>query len=524
MIALIYRLTLRQPVLATALDGDPNSAVTFSYLPGSMLRGAVIRKVITQYGPITSDNEISRRLFFDGRTRYLNGYLVFQNKRVLPTPHSWRVDKSPKTGLEHTLYDFAVSEDTSLNREVRLNKPFWIRMDGEVKFIEPLRQIAVHTQRARPEKADSRDYGRARKDSGAVYRYEALAKDQAFEAIILCEDKADADLLEVLLSEDCFLGGSRSAGYGWSQITLVGRDDHWREVEGQAALTSNLSITLLSHALVRDQYGQFSMSIEAVKRAVESRLGTGTTLTAVEARTFMRGTVIGGFNRTWGLPLPQTPAVGMGSVFVFGAPSVSSDQIKTLESLGIGERRAEGFGRVAVNWLNQATYALQQEKVAPPPSTQFERPEALIALSESNTAAAQMLKRLARRDLDGMVIEQASQIVVNNPPSASQLSRLRNRIADMLFKNETSGERLTDSLNSIQERKTAARQFDRARVGTQSLIEWIKETLSNTQWTTRWGKVEGNYGFEYTLRLIDAVLARSIKNLQKKEREGNTNG
>ncbi|CAG1004542.1 hypothetical protein ANRL4_03455 [Anaerolineae bacterium] len=523
MIALIYRLTLRQPVLATALDGDPNSAVSFPYLPGSVLRGAIIRKVITQYGPITTDNEDSRRLFFDGRTRYLNGYLVCQEKRALPTPHSWRADKSPKTSLEHTCYDFAVHEDTSLNREVRVNESFWIRIDGEIKLIEPLRQIAVHTQRARPEKAGGGDYGRARKDSGAVYRYEALAKDQVFEAVILCEDKTDADVLEPLLIGDYFLGGSRSAGYGWSQITLVGRDDHWREVEGQVTLASNLSITLLSHALVRDPYGQFSINIEAVKRAVESRLGAGTAFTAVEARTFMRGTVIGGFNRTWGLPLPQTPAVGMGSVFVFDAPGVSIDQIKALESLGIGERRAEGFGRVAVNWLNQAIYTLQQEKTTTP-SAQAERPEALMTLSESNAVAAQMLNRLVRRDLDGMVIEQASKIVVNNPPSASQLSRLRSRIADMLFRNETSGRRLTDSLESIQERKTAARQFDRARVGTKSLVEWIKYTLTNTQWETRWGALNEEIGFEYTLRLIDAVLARSIKNLQKKEREGNENG
>lgn len=43
-----YQITLEEPVLVTALEGDPNTATSFSYLPGSVLRGAIIGRYMRQ--------------------------------------------------------------------------------------------------------------------------------------------------------------------------------------------------------------------------------------------------------------------------------------------------------------------------------------------------------------------------------------------------------------------------------------------------------------------------------------------
>ena len=42
MKAITFSLTTQQPLLATSFQGDPNSDVSYSYIPGSMIRGAVI--------------------------------------------------------------------------------------------------------------------------------------------------------------------------------------------------------------------------------------------------------------------------------------------------------------------------------------------------------------------------------------------------------------------------------------------------------------------------------------------------
>ncbi len=69
-----YRVTLLEPTLVTSLQGDPNSAVAFDYLPGSVLRGVLIGKYLEYLGSKSVDTSDStlRRLFFDGTTRYLS--------------------------------------------------------------------------------------------------------------------------------------------------------------------------------------------------------------------------------------------------------------------------------------------------------------------------------------------------------------------------------------------------------------------------------------------------------------------
>ena len=71
-----YRIKLIEPLLATQIAGDPNSAVSHPYIPGSMVRGAIVRAYLRGSGVTTLDagDEEARRLFFDGRTRYLNAY------------------------------------------------------------------------------------------------------------------------------------------------------------------------------------------------------------------------------------------------------------------------------------------------------------------------------------------------------------------------------------------------------------------------------------------------------------------
>ena len=42
MRAIPYRITLQEPLLAKRIAGDPNSGVSYPYVPGSVVRGAVV--------------------------------------------------------------------------------------------------------------------------------------------------------------------------------------------------------------------------------------------------------------------------------------------------------------------------------------------------------------------------------------------------------------------------------------------------------------------------------------------------
>jgi CRISPR-associated protein Csx10 len=68
-------------------------------------------------------------------------------------------------------------------------------------------------------------------------------------------------------------------------------------------------------------------------------------------RSMMTAVVVPGWNAAQNLPKPDSWALGRGSVLLFRLPAAIEPVLKRLEEIernGLGERRAEGFGRVTV--------------------------------------------------------------------------------------------------------------------------------------------------------------------------------
>ena len=138
------------------------------------------------HGPGTAETQ---RPFFDGSCLFLNGYPVsHSNERMLPIPLSWRVDKNTmKSGETFTIFDFAVEKNKSVESPKGLGEDFAHINKTKVELDSPDRFMQVHNA--------SQRRGVKKAGDSFVYRYEALAEGQIFEAIIagegshkLCED------------------------------------------------------------------------------------------------------------------------------------------------------------------------------------------------------------------------------------------------------------------------------------------------------------------------------------------------
>src|SRR6266702_3008608 len=319
-----YHVTLREPALVTSVQGDPNSAVAFDYLPGSVLRGILIGKYLARYfGSKSADasDDTLRRLFFDGTTRYLNGYpLDVYDRPSLPVPLSWQRVKDK----EGEIFDFAVEAQDDKQQWQPVPAPFYTQSGEDVRLIRPARNVAVHTQRtarfgrAMPEyrPTDSRQASRGLTKlldtdeiAGAVYRYDALAAGQTFQAAIICDNDDDKPILEDLIGGYVTLGGSRSGGYGRAEIKLMtDEDSDWDATEdGQDAPEGKLIVTLQSDVLLRDERGQFAVDPELLRQMLGRHLRVELEL----EYAFLGAEAIGGFNRKWGMPLTQALAVRM---------------------------------------------------------------------------------------------------------------------------------------------------------------------------------------------------------------------
>lgn len=523
---LTYEIELLEPCLVTSLQGDPNSAVAYSYLPGAVLRGAVIDRYIRQqkhqhkkyqFDAAAPENQT---LFFNGLTRYLNAYPLADSQRTFPTPLAWHTLKSPQSEADcKAIYDFVV-DDASEHQPDREWKPCgfpftWVQGNETAFDVEPVRHIAIHIARDR-QRSRSKD----REPERAVYRYESLAAGQRFGGAILCPDGDAAATLKQLLDEIIALGGARTGGYGRVAIHNCQTHDHWREIPGNLQPGNDtLTLTLLSDTLIRDENGQFVVNAHVLTARLSKRLNCSLSL----QRGYYQATPVGGFNRKWGLPLPQALAFRMGSVFVFAAAPLTTAQLQTLETEGIGERRAEGFGRLAVNGHIEAV--LTKGKLP-------ETTTATITLSpesEAGKSAQALANRLLRQKLDALLDEKSNTLGQGlRGMKKSQLHTLRQVIQSALRQTPAEGRKtMTDYLNHALKRRISREQLERTRLVGDNLAEWLQKRVNDETEIWRQStylKVEPlpqiggikpaltpELAYEYNLRLADAILARAAR-------------
>ena len=515
MIALSLQITLEEPLLATALGGDPNSATSYPFIPGSCIRGNLATRYAQQNNLTDlAGEDTARRLFFTGVIRYLNAYPVdCDGDRTLPVPLSWMVEKGSEAPC--SVYDWSLSrEGSDLEQPKTLSEPFCTLRGNTVQLHRPLRRFSVHNQR-------DRQMGRATEHTGALFRYEALAAGQKFATVVLFDDAADVKALRpLLLGEAQMLGGSHGTGYGLVSFRDVGEPSgNWREIDRPVTdipAGQPFTATLTSDALIRDENGQYTTS--PTESTLAQMMGVGS-VTILDM--FKRPGVIGGFNRKWGLPLPQTPVVRAGSVFVLQAAApIPAGVVSGMEARGIGERRAEGLGRVVVNWHGEAE-RLRLVKVEPRPIPQ--PPETLV--EESLAVARQMTKRLFEKQVDGKLTDYINRLDFRTRGiTPSQLNRLR-----AILRSARAGQamgRPLEWLNNL--RPTAHRQFESARLGDERLLDWLRERFMNPDsvWTEigrselpQIGSATVDLGEdlaqEVMIRLVDGVLARLAKEAKR---------
>lgn len=473
----IYTLTLEEPVLAGNLGGDPNSADSRFYIPGGAIRGAFIQ---AYKGKADAADDEFRRLFLSGETRFLNAYPHWNGQRTLPIPAKYRKPKYFHAS------DFGKLEGSN------------------VLAVADIEQINIHTQRDAMR-------GRATAEAGAVYRYIALPAGMKLQGMVLAQNADDVKTLERALGkESILLGKARTAGYGHAKLEISPLPTDWRESGQDLVASTKFTLTLLSPAIVRDEDGQFTLDLADTLTA---RLEKTVTVT----NPIRRPEVISGYNRTWGLPLPQVSAIAAGSVFTVEA-QVTAEDLKKLEAEGIGERRAEGFGRVAVNMDMPAEVEWKKVdlELIPLASGQIAKDDAM---------ATRMLTRLLRRDLDEQIIHcarGAAHLYVGGIPN-SQLSRWRVIVRDAL---ETSDLARLKKFAEENKGKPGWKKMEKARItfgaGRPRLTEWIEDLLEKPGMLDQaWEKdfkperklgdatvvLTPELNAEYRLRLLDAVLA-----------------
>ena len=512
MMALSYQIHLLSPLLAAQLSaGEENSSKSFNFIPGSMLRGALINLYLRErkaHGKEAGDPAIDpdcRRLFFGGTNCYLNAYPVDYNLyRTIPKPLSWYMDKEELDDNHDrgTIYDFAI-EKKSFRRFRSCPEEFYslYENDGNAYPVKTSSSLSMHN-------ANEKRLVRLR-DRSAVFRYEAIAAGQIFGGVIVSKNKEDLELLKSMMeNRQIAIGGSRSAGYGQIVFREIEISSEWSEYRENSQQEGGLVVlTLLSDMICRDKNGHYTTNLDEI-------------LNCKHVRAYQAIRITGGFNRKWGLPLVQVPAIQAGSVFVYRAGDIDEDLLNKYRAEGIGERREEGFGRIAVNLNMHETLVKGVENKPYPP------PPVKPLSDDSKELAGRLAVRRLRKILDRQLLAAIGRLdIICFPPGKAQLNRLREVVKQAWWQGKP--KIIIGYLNDLS--KTAAIQFEHARVRDIRFSNWLRAGIEEEKiWENYFGielkpvsvagikaEVTTKIKFEYTARLLEALLKKTVKKLQE---------
>lgn len=546
MRVLRYRMKLLEPVLLSSIKSDENTSTTSSYISGTALRGAMISRYIRF---VSEDFDVGskeiQRLFFNNEVFFLNGYIL-RTDRMLPSPLSFRIGKK----RTDKVFDFSAEIPGHNDAYNPLEKETYVLIrENELLTCMPDRLINIHTAR-------TRRFGRAVSENilqsnhsfnsldnpGAIYRYEALAPDQIYEAYILYSANEDLCLFEKLLDSRLRIGASTSAGYGLVEIKdVTDLGQHWKEVSKDEMSfdmeDEEFTVTLLSQAAVLNNLGDYSVDPEIIKKLFSEYLDMPLGMKTA----FIRPEIIGGFNKKWGLPMPQIRVFSAGSVFKFEFnpdfdPQKMKSKLDHLEVIGIGDKRSEGFGRIAINWHGFESELNLKDKT---PMRQHE-PVVIQAKTNNQKIVKLMLSRRFDRMLDTQISSKAITTIemikvssdIQKGMNVSQLSRLRAIVQNNIMNDPMIAyTKLNAFKDNVNNKKISKNYFHNFHYNKNtSMLNWLinqvkpeRQILSEIGIEREDFPSLGNIKYDFTeeyeakvkLRYIYEVISGLIKDIQR---------
>ena len=421
-----YQLTLNEPVVIPAAEGDPNTVVTRQDIPGNRLWGIAAWKYLQQPDHTAKDPDF-RNLFLDGGFRFLTAYPEVLDgglqRRLIPIPHSIRKFKE-----NEKLVDLAkqLGEDEKKKPKKRLERRY-ARLDtGTLKTHAVRTEINYHHAQSK-----DRSKGRALDNDGAIFKYEAIQSNQVFQGAVLGSKPYLEKLQEWLPNKTPIrIGRSRSAQYSEAKLEWI--NDPFKKLsdvtewnsfrssrQDHADLSDHLIITTLSPLLSINDKGHPAACFPICELA--EILGLKLEL----SRSYTRTELISGYQTHLRLPRQQWPAIAAGSVFIFDIPQDSDKEclkkrLLKLEQDGLGLRKGEGYGRVAIKQLTGT-----EEKSLKPRDP--DAPDLAPGEAVQNLLCGVVRKRCLS-EIQQLATNAARQIAQQNDvkiPSNSLLERLR---------------------------------------------------------------------------------------------------
>lgn len=431
-------LTAKTPLIISE-QTIGNLVKTLDYIPGTYLLPILRRKLGDQL------NCDINSAIFSGQLLVTNATVAVDGKPGRPVPFALFHEKvGGGLKLGRGVYN-RLREDAEGKPQLKGHRSGYIGLSpAKTDELPAYKTAALEVE---PHNVVEDKYQRPNEAVGGVYSYEVIP-----QGTTLCAQlRVRKSLLNnpeddwcAALTDDCKIGRSKKDDYG-----LVHLQASKAECETlKPALTDELTVWLLSDVLLRDERLRPTASVQRFAKVLGEKLGV--TLTVRQPANPKLMSALSRTHRTdswhvgWGLPRPSLVGLAAGTCVVFvceAGKAIDIGKLNDIASEGIGERRAEGYGRLCFNDPLLVTEA-KDRKRGIDAKEQQKWPKSPVEKDDSAFDYAHLIEKEAlRREIKRAAMRQAAKeegraealgIKLNarkeSVPPMSQLGALRSAI------------------------------------------------------------------------------------------------
>ena len=382
-----YRLVLKalSPIALLRTRVSTQFGKSLDYIPGATVRGAIAEIFLNKRG---SNDPLFQRIFVNEAVRFHDFLPAVDSEPATLLPLSASACKRHKLGhaaslrdrlIDSMLQSYLLDSDAGYEcpecqKELDRVSGYVYRNGDHWEQRKLQRQLRMHV-------GISRARGSAL--HGLLFSYDMLTQKQfiavdtnasngdesenalifAGEIEVFGEDSEQlwAEFLNAIGNDHLSVGKARTRGLGELKIEKTvpldhsdDFDDRWAafntamQERGASGEYCYFSVTLKSHLILRDRLGRPVLENFGTERCpVFGKMNGVERMVA-----FTNATIVSGWNAAQGLPRPDVLALERGSALAFRARKENEESFKEilqrLESTGLGERRAEGFGVIRI--------------------------------------------------------------------------------------------------------------------------------------------------------------------------------
>lgn len=320
-----------EPLKLGKFERDSNNEYSYSYIPGSVVKGAVVWGLIEDKGFVPKE-------ILNGNSIFYNAYPLIDDNLAIPMMQGYIGDKQEIRSNKDNIR-VVHSFNKKIENSIPLNNyEFAIKDTNSEKILlgyNPEKVENLHINK----KDTLNDNGELK-----MFRYEAVKKGECFRSYIRIPEKYYDDIVKTLSNDYIYFGGSRGSGYGKCRINNIKEVLSACLYESDLDIKDDLYIYFLSDAIL---YYDGKVNSYIPENELKEMLGIKGKCEYVESYSSLG--VAASYNTLYRTNTVCYSAVLKGSVIKYRVKEmIDPNKIKKLITEGVGLRREDGYGQIAI--------------------------------------------------------------------------------------------------------------------------------------------------------------------------------